>query len=77
MPRDVCPGYCGITCVDGTCPMANREEYAERGYDIVHNCDECHYYRGCEDCYFAEDHVGCPEPLPEGVKRDAKTNNDT
>lgn len=50
--RQVCKGYCGVSCVDGSCPMANREEYAERGYDIVHNCDECHYYKGCEDCCF-------------------------
>ena len=49
-----CEGYCGVTCVDGTCPMANREEYEERGYDVVKNCSECHYYQGCEDCCFYE-----------------------
>ena len=47
-----CGSYCGVACVDGSCPIANREEYEERGYDIVHNCNECHYYRGCEDCAF-------------------------
>ena len=52
MKSKYCKGYCGVACVDGTCPMANREEYDERGYDIVKNCKECHYYKGCEDCCF-------------------------
>lgn len=47
-----CKGYCGVTCVDGSCPIANREEYEERGYDVVKNCKDCPYYKGCEDCYF-------------------------
>ena len=47
-----CKGYCGVSCIDGFCPVARQDEYAERDYDIVHNCNECHYYRGCEDCYF-------------------------
>ena len=47
-----CKGYCGVACVDGSCPIALREEYEERGYDVVHSCKECHYYRGCEDCAF-------------------------
>lgn len=50
--RKICKGYCGVTCVDGGCPMANREEYEERGYDIVKTCNDCPYYKGCEDCYF-------------------------
>jgi hypothetical protein len=25
-----CPEYCGVACIDGSCPIANREEYAER-----------------------------------------------
>jgi hypothetical protein len=45
-----CRNYVGVACVDGSCPMANRDEYAERGYDITHNCDECVYHKGCEDC---------------------------
>lgn len=27
-----CKSYCGLSCIDGTCPIANREEYEERGY---------------------------------------------
>lgn len=48
-----CANYYGVSCVDGSCPMANREEYEERGYDIVHNCAECYHYKGCEDCYLS------------------------
>ena len=59
--KERCEGYCGVTCIDGTCPMANRDEYAERGYDIVHNCDECAYYKGCEDCYFEGNKDYCPK----------------
>lgn len=50
--KERCKSYCGVTCVDGTCPAANRDEYGERGYDIVDNCENCFYYNGCEDCYF-------------------------
>lgn len=51
---EICKGYCGVTCVDGGCPMALRDEYAERGYDVTHSCDECAYYKGCEDCAFED-----------------------
>ena len=47
-----CKGYCGLTCINGSCPKANADEYAERGYDVVHDCDECGYYKGCEGCCF-------------------------
>lgn len=47
-----CRGYCGVTCVDGSCPAANREEYEERCIPVVRNCRECHMYKGYEDCYF-------------------------
>ena len=45
-----CPDYVGITCVDGHCPIANADEYAERGMDVIRNCDDCIYYKGCDDC---------------------------
>lgn len=45
-----CGDYVGVACVDGTCPMANMEEYARRCMDVVTNCNECHFYKGCEDC---------------------------
>ena len=54
-----CNGYCGVACVTN-CPMAWQEEYAERGYDIIHDCNECHYYKGCEDCCFKGNADYCP-----------------
>ena len=50
----VCPAYVGVSCIDGTCPKANIEIYVDRCYDVVHNCSECLYYRGCEDCAFSD-----------------------
>lgn len=45
-----CSNYVGVACVDGSCPKANWEKYAERDMDVVRHCKECHYYNGCEDC---------------------------
>lgn len=28
MKPEYCPDYVGVACVDGTCPVANCEEYA-------------------------------------------------
>lgn len=47
-----CKSYCGLSCIDGTCPIANREEYEERGYPVPKNCGDCYRYEGCEDCCF-------------------------
>ena len=49
-----CLSYCGLACIDGTCPKANFDEYAERGYTSVRDCDECYFYKGCDDCYFID-----------------------
>lgn len=48
-----CKNYVGVACVDGSCPMANSEEYEERCIPIVRGCSQCHYYKGCEDCALA------------------------
>ncbi len=49
MKPEYCPGYVGVACVDGTCPVALREE--ETGYASPHlPCDDCWLYKGCEDC---------------------------
>ena len=45
-----CKSYVGVSCVDGSCPVANREEYEERCIPLCNSCRECWYYRGCEDC---------------------------
>lgn len=41
-----CPNYVGLACVDGTCPIANREGYVL----TIDDCDKCFYHKGCEDC---------------------------
>ena len=35
MKQSRCPQYVGVACVDGTCPVANREEYEERGIPVT------------------------------------------
>ena len=45
-----CKNYVGVACVDGSCPMANMEEYEERCMPVVRKCEDCFYYEGCEDC---------------------------
>lgn len=47
---EICGRYVGLACVDGSCPVANMEDIAERGMDVVRSCRDCHLYRGCEDC---------------------------
>ena len=42
---EYCIGYCGVACVDGSCPHAND-------YPDAPPCDECWWYKGCEDCCF-------------------------
>lgn len=49
----ICPDYCGVSCVDGSCPRELRDKNA---------CDECKKYKGCEDCYF-KDNPDCPCPM--------------
>lgn len=48
-----CTDYVGVACVNGSCPIANMEEYAERGMDVITNCNECSFYKGCDDCAMA------------------------
>ena len=46
----ICDSYCGLACVNGYCPIAFKDEYAEIGMDIIEFCKDCCYYMGCEDC---------------------------
>ena len=50
-----CKNYVGVTCVNGNCPAANREEYEEIYIPLAKRCKQCFYYRyiGCEDCALA------------------------
>ena len=45
-----CKSYVGLACVDGTCPVANFDEYQERCIPVVWSCDDCSRYKGCDDC---------------------------
>lgn len=45
-----CGNYVGLACVDGSCPIANADAYASRCMDMIIRCEECFYYKGCEDC---------------------------
>ena len=51
-----CPDYCGVTCVNGCCPNALAEIFAECEYCT---CEECAYYKGCEDCCFVDENGNC------------------
>ncbi len=46
-----CKSYCGTTCVNGLCPIALYNEDFTL-FEIKPSCNDCFYYRGCEDCAF-------------------------
>lgn len=48
----ICGNYCGVSCVNGSCPKANADTYAEYGMDVIRSCEDCLYYYGCKDCCF-------------------------
>lgn len=45
-----CVNYVGVSCVNGSCPIARMEEFEERCIPIIKSCINCFYYKGCEDC---------------------------
>lgn len=48
-----CKYYCGITCVNGNCPIALYNEDSTL-FEKKPTCNNCYYYKGCEDCYFSD-----------------------
>lgn len=65
-----CKYYIGVACVSGQCPVAVAEE---DGYNIKMRCDECFYYRGCEDCatpYYEDCLTNCIYNNKEVVRND-------
>ncbi len=52
MKIEICERYCGGYCVDGSCPIANREKYEEYDIPLISDCKECSLRRGCENCVF-------------------------
>lgn len=78
----VCPDYCGVACVNGSCPNAvyNDLLYSDYGPDPADvgltgdlKCKDCGYYKGCEDCYFAgrdpSDELYCKYEIKENEKK--------
>lgn len=57
---NICDSYCGIACINGSCPIVNAKLYPERCMDIITDCNDCIYYKGCDDCYFYNDKNICP-----------------
>lgn len=47
---EYCERYVGVHCVDGTCPMARKEDHEERGIPLGEGCKDCYLCKGCEDC---------------------------
>ena len=52
---EYCTDYVGVACIDGSCPIANQEEFAERCMPVIRSCSDCGYYEGCADCAMADD----------------------
>ena len=60
----ICGQYVGVACVNGSCPIANADTYAEYGMDVIRRCEDCWMRKGCEDCaLYGTDY--CPSPLEE------------
>ena len=51
-----CPNYKDNFCMYGKCP----KDYPKYGYKPC-SCDECEYYKGCEDCYYNDKPNYCSE----------------
>lgn len=41
-----CKNYVGVSCIDGTCPMADMDNYIP----TIKECKECYFNKGCVDC---------------------------
>ena len=49
---DICERFTADRCVNGQCPIANRDEHAELGIDVIESCSACAVLKGCEICIF-------------------------
>ena len=56
----ICGEYVGVACVDGSCPVANADTYAEYGADVIRSCEDCWMRKGCGDCALYGTDL-CPE----------------
>lgn len=66
-----CINYCGLRCIDGTCPNALAREYPEYDFKFI-TCHECYTYRGCNDCYFYGREGMCEFRTKEGKVMEVK-----
>ena len=48
-----CEEYCGIACIDGSCPRASGTK-DQRGKIL---CENCPYNHGCIDCTYRFENV--------------------
>lgn len=48
-----CINYCGLRCIDGTCPNVLAREYPEYDFEFT-TCHECYTYRGVMTATFTE-----------------------
>ena len=47
---EFCPGYVGVSCVDGSCLMVQSDRNGFSVKESMRICLECWHYKGCEDC---------------------------
>lgn len=47
---EFCTSYVGVSCIDGSCPMAQSDRNGFSVKESMHICLECWHYKGCEDC---------------------------
>ena len=48
-------GFVAVECVNGSCPIANAEEYAMCDMDVTISCEDCyHFTQKCENCIITD-----------------------
>lgn len=68
MKEKRCTGYCGVACVDGHCPIALYNEDSTM-FERKPSCNDCFYYKGCEDCCFYETEM-CEHKTEKGGEKE-------
>ena len=55
MRKKICKDYCGVACIDGSCPNALLEDNPDYFVDVYGQssrikCSDCAYNEQCKDC---------------------------
>lgn len=55
MKKKICSDYCGVACIDGSCPNALLEDNPDYFVDVYGQsskikCSDCIYNEQCKDC---------------------------